>query len=480
MASVIKVLLAEDDPSIANLMRLLCEREGFEVTTATDGHTAVLQASHFPFDLILLDTRLPRMDGLSAARKLRAQRETSRLPILFVSAMAHPDDQVRMRAAGADDILVKPFSNRELIDRIRHLVERPGNAPPFEDLGDTPQSKQGNLPSVPTEPRATINATPLRPLGKRCIQKPRSHHAMSTSSLKPLRNAPNSHLHAALPGPVSQLNSVTGACPEAEDAGQCPPPLKDPLADLLRRAIIQEELVLNFQPLVDARSRRLIAMEAVLRWESPDLGTLPAGSVIPLAEQCGLIQPVTLWVLNQAFSQFQAWQTTSSSFRLSVNLSPICLQEPGFARRVAVMLRSWGMTPQSLEFELSTCEDLDDLETAQQNLERLRGIGVQITLDHFGHGNASLRRLKQLPCDGIKIDRSLGHGYAQSAVDRAIVEGMLAIARSMGWRAIANGIDSEDALASLADLGFDVLQGDAIGSALPPDAFEARWLTPRA
>ena len=293
-------------------------------------------------------------------------------------------------------------------------------------------------------------------------------------------NAPSSHRLSPPPAPVSTRHAVSETTLTEENDGLTPYLFKDPLAELLRRAIIQEELVLNYQPLVDSRTRRLIGMEALVRWESPDLGTLPPGSVIPLAEQCGLIQAVTLWVLNQAFSQFKAWQASDSPVRLSVNLSPVCLQDPGFARRVSVLLRSWGMTPESLEFELSTCDDPEDLDTTMQNLERLQSIGVQITLDHFGHGNASLRRMKQLPCDGLKLDRSLAHGYAHNAVDRAIVAGMLTIARSLGCRAIANGIDSEVALESLAELDFDVLQGDAIGSALPADAFATRWLTPRA
>lgn len=122
MTRAIKVLLAEDDPAIANLMRLLCEREGFEVTTARDGEAAVAHALAFPFDVVLLDSNLPSLDGLSAARSLRANQSTAHLPIIFVSAMAHPADQARMRSAGADDVIVKPFSNRELVARIRQQI----------------------------------------------------------------------------------------------------------------------------------------------------------------------------------------------------------------------------------------------------------------------------------------------------------------------------------------------------------------------
>jgi DNA-binding response OmpR family regulator len=120
----VKVLIAEDDPAIAKLVRLLCEHEGYEVTTASDGQSAVDHAASAPFDVILLDTKLPCLDGLSAARRLRSNTETSHLPIIFVSAMAHPDDRARMRSAGADEIIIKPFSNRELLARIRHHLER--------------------------------------------------------------------------------------------------------------------------------------------------------------------------------------------------------------------------------------------------------------------------------------------------------------------------------------------------------------------
>lgn len=255
---------------------------------------------------------------------------------------------------------------------------------------------------------------------------------------------------------------------------------RDPIAALLRRAIVNEELALRYQPLVDARSRRVIAAEALVCWPSSDLGPLPEGAVLPLAEQCGLIQPLTLWVLNQALSQCHAWKQAGTPLRASVNLSPLCLQDPRFARRVAIMLRAWDLPPASLAFELAPSETPVARACVGENVERLRGMGVALLLDRFGHGPSGLDRLQRLPVDGLKFDPALTQGYPANAVKRAIVEGMLAMARTLGCQAIATGIDSEAAFEHLAQAGFDALQGDGIGLPLPADAFTSRWLNAKA
>jgi EAL domain-containing protein (putative c-di-GMP-specific phosphodiesterase class I) len=250
----------------------------------------------------------------------------------------------------------------------------------------------------------------------------------------------------------------------------------DPLAELLRRAIVGEELVLHYQPIIDARSSRLIGAEALVRWESPDVGTLTADSMIPLAEACGRIQSLTLWVLNQAFSQGRAWLNAGMPLRISVNLSPTCLEDPRFARRVSVLLRAWDLPPDCLELELSEPEAPADMGRVVETLEQLRGMGVRIALARFGRGHSTLSRLQRLPVDSVKIDRDYIQGFASKAVDRAIVEGVIGIAHRLGCQAIATGVESEEAMAPLIEVGFDMFQGDGVGPALPADAFAQRWL----
>lgn len=280
---------------------------------------------------------------------------------------------------------------------------------------------------------------------------------------------------------ITQLRTRSGARPR-EQAGYTDfsAEVADPLVDLLRRAVVRDELVLTYQPFIEARSQRLIGAEALVHWESPDLGNLPPGSVIPLAEHCGLIMPTTLWLLNQALGQCQAWQLAGSPLRISVKLSPLCLQDPVFARRVAAILRCWDVQPSSLMLELIESEGPEDADSTLRAVERLRAIGVRVALDRFGRSHSSLERLRLLPVDSIKLCRSFVQSYTESARSRAIVDGLLTMTRSLGYEAIATGIETQDALASLTQAGFDLLQGDGIGGPLTADAFGARWLAAQA
>ncbi|MNT36093.1 Phytochrome-like protein cph2 [compost metagenome] len=163
-----------------------------------------------------------------------------------------------------------------------------------------------------------------------------------------------------------------------------------------------------------------------------------------------------------------------------MTLSPLCLQDPRFARRVAVMLRGWDLPPACLTFELTPTDLPEARDGITANVERLRAMGVQILLDRFGHGLSGLDRLQWLPVDGLKLDPSLTRGFPENAVKRGIMEGVLAMAKALGCRAIATGIDSEADFTHLAQAGFDALQGDWLGRPLPADAFASRWLSPNA
>ncbi len=251
----------------------------------------------------------------------------------------------------------------------------------------------------------------------------------------------------------------------------------DPLAARLRRAIVREELTLHFQPLVDATTMRLIGTEALLRWHAPEIGPIPPASLIPLAEQSGLIHALTLEVLNQALRQGQQWHRTSRPLRISVNLSPVCLQDPKFPQRVAALLKAWAMPPECLELELTESEILEDLNHAARMLQALRDMGIRIGLDSFGHGHSTLRRLRALPIDSLKIDGSYVRGFVTNPVDRAIAEALRTMAHALGCQAIATGVESAETLEKLVEAGFDTLQGHWIGHPVPADVFTQRWLS---
>ena len=254
---------------------------------------------------------------------------------------------------------------------------------------------------------------------------------------------------------------------------------RDPLEALLRRAIVRDELMLHFQPLVDARSRRIVQAEASLRWDSPDLGALSTHSLIPLAEQYELILPLTLWVLNEALSQCHGWQADEMQLGVSVNLSPACLEDPRFAQRIGVMLRSWELAPSRLTLELWPGDFPPDMTGALRTLQQLRDMGVAIALDHFGRGASSLERLRQLRVDRVKLDRSYIVEFTSHPQDRVIVEGLVAMAHQLGSLAVATDIPDAETADALAAAGFDLLQGEALGEPLPAESFSQRWLSPQ-
>lgn len=256
-------------------------------------------------------------------------------------------------------------------------------------------------------------------------------------------------------------------------------PEADPLEAMLRRAILCEELAVFYQPVVDATSKCLVGAEALVRWESPDLGCLGAESVIPLAEQFDLIHPLTLWVINEALSRCHDWHLAGTRLGVSVNLAPVCLADSQFARRIAIMLRGWNLSPDRLTLELTESETPADQEGAHRTLDQLRAMGVRIALDHFGRGHSGLGRMQRLQADHVKIDRSYISGFLSKPVDRAIVEGLVAMAHRMGYLVYATGVEDPAALDALAEAGCDFLQGAALGEALPHEQFAQRWIAPQ-
>lgn len=250
----------------------------------------------------------------------------------------------------------------------------------------------------------------------------------------------------------------------------------DPLAARLHRALVREELSLHFQPLVEATSHQVIGAEALLRWHAPEIGDVPPQAVIPLAEESGLIHALTLAVLNQALAQCRDWHRKGATLHIAVNVSPLCLKDETFPRRVAALLKAWSVPAPWLTLELTARAELDDLPRAAAVLQSLRAMGLRIVLDGFGNGNASFQRLKQLPCDGIKLDRTYVQGVTTNPVDHAIVMAVQAIARNLGCQAIATGIESEAAMHTLRDAGYDMLQGFWLGEPVPAEMFSQRWL----
>jgi EAL domain-containing protein (putative c-di-GMP-specific phosphodiesterase class I) len=249
----------------------------------------------------------------------------------------------------------------------------------------------------------------------------------------------------------------------------------------LRRALERDELRLEYQPLVDLATDEVIGLEALVRWQHPVRGLVPPAAFIPLAEETGLILPLGRWVLETACRQAREWQVAFPRERplaVSVNLSARQFAQPDLADGVARILAETGLEAQCLELEITESVVMEQSDTALAALAGLRNLGVRLVLDDFGTGYSSLAYLKTLPLDTIKIDRLFvaGLGVAESA-DRPIVEAVVSLAHGLGVEVVAEGIETEQQLATVRALGCDRGQGYLFSPPLRGEAVE-RFLHP--
>ena len=244
----------------------------------------------------------------------------------------------------------------------------------------------------------------------------------------------------------------------------------------IQAALDQQEFVLYYQPKVDMRSGRVLGFEALLRWEHPQQGLVAPLQFLPLIENTGLSSRVGDWVIAQALEHLSQWRRKGFDFSVSVNISARHLQEPDFALRLSELLaRHSEMLATSLELEMLETAAHADIEATSALVARCQGIGVKFALDDFGTGYSTLTYLKRLPVDVLKIDRSFVHHMLDDAQDRAIVEGVIGLARTFGCTVVAEGVESPAQARTLLDLGCDIGQGTGIAAPMPA-ALVAQWV----
>ena len=248
----------------------------------------------------------------------------------------------------------------------------------------------------------------------------------------------------------------------------------------LRQAIGDGGLILHFQPQVLLGSGRGCGMEALVRWPHPTRGLIPPDEFVPLAEQTGLIVPLTRWVLETALHRCAAWQRAGHQFGVAVNLAMSSLHDAQLPNTVAALVERAGIAPGNLTLEITEGGLMADPARAMAVLTRLDSLGVQIAIDDFGTGYSSLSYLKRMPVDELKIDRSfvLGMGAGQVDKDLAIVRSVIALGRALELRVVAEGVETAEALELVRDAGCDVVQGYHLSRPLPPLQLE-HWLRTR-
>ena len=230
----------------------------------------------------------------------------------------------------------------------------------------------------------------------------------------------------------------------------------------LRRAIEREEFMLYYQPKVDMDSEKIVGVEALLRWQSPERGLVTPGDFIPLLEETGLILPVGEWVLRAACKQARTWIAAGlPDVHIAVNLSTLQFRQPDFAGMVLGILTENGLDPAlgAIELELTESLLMSNAEGAIDTLNKLHEAGIRFSIDDFGTGYSSLSYLKRFPISSLKIDQSFVHDLSSDRDDEAIVSAIIALGHSLGLSIIAEGVETTAQLAKLRKMGCNEIQG---------------------
>ena len=238
----------------------------------------------------------------------------------------------------------------------------------------------------------------------------------------------------------------------------------------LHKALERDELVLYYQPKVDAASRMVKGMEALIRWKHPDKGLIPPVQFIPLAETSGLIIPIGEFVIRTVCGQIKTWQEAGyKQMHIALNVSGRQFDQQNLMEIVKEALQDTLISPQCLELEITESTIMRNPEKAIQILTELNALGIGILIDDFGTGYSSLSYLKRLPLDFLKIDQSFVKGLASDPRDQAIIRAIIAMAHSLNLKTIAEGVETEEQLSFLQEHGCDEIQGYLFSRPLPAE-----------
>jgi len=292
-------------------------------------------------------------------------------------------------------------------------------------------------------------------------------HALSAESL--LRRASAARRHAR---PMQGGHAIYAGKQEEQNSRRLE------LMSDLRRAIEHGELSLHCQPKIDMATRQVCGAEALVRWTRPVHGLVPTAEFIGMAEQAGLITPLTNWVLDQAFQQLHEWRAAGFEIPLSINLSAHDLRDPDLNGRVRELFAKWGVDPRMVQFELTESAVMEDAAGALATLNALKKDGASLFIDDFGTGYSSLSYLQKLPVDGIKIDQSFIIPMIEDSDSAMIVRSTIELAHNLEMAVVAEGVESQLVWDRLADAGCDVAQGCLVSRPMPMrqlPRWHARW-----
>ncbi len=244
----------------------------------------------------------------------------------------------------------------------------------------------------------------------------------------------------------------------------------------LRHALARNELSLYYQPQIDRANGCIMGAEALIRWDNPSIGTVAPELFIPVAEETGLIIPIGEWALREACRQNAAWHNAGRlKIAVAVNLSTVQFRQKNLGNTIRTILEESGLDPAGLELEITESAVINDAESAIALLHEIKALGVKLVMDDFGTGYSSLTHLKRLPIDKLKIDQSFVRDMAVDADDAVIVDTIINMARNLGLKNIAEGVETAEQIDLLARYGCDGMQGYYFGAPMSAEEFVARF-----
>ncbi|MCD6532614.1 MAG: bifunctional diguanylate cyclase/phosphodiesterase [Deltaproteobacteria bacterium] len=248
----------------------------------------------------------------------------------------------------------------------------------------------------------------------------------------------------------------------------------------LRQAIDQQELMVFFQPKVDIKTGKVVEVEALVRWQHPEYGLLLPDEFIPVSEQTGLIIPLTALVMELSLKQVAVWSQEGYDVGVTINISARVLLDPRFPDALIGLLAAYRVEPEKVMLEITETTIMVDRERAMDTLHRLKNMSVRISIDDFGTGYSSLAYLKNLPVYELKIDKSFVLEMCNNRDDAVIVKIVIELAHQLGLQVTAEGVETDEILSMLDDLGCDIAQGYLVSMPLPADELlshlsNSRW-----
>ena len=244
------------------------------------------------------------------------------------------------------------------------------------------------------------------------------------------------------------------------------------IEESLRRALERQEFALHYQPKVNLRTGEITGAEALIRWTHPTREPVSPGQFIPVAEDCGLILPISNWVLREACRQAKEWLVAGLPLgTIAVNVSAIEFRHDNFLQGIFASLQKTGLDPRLLELELTESVLMKHVESTAAILKTLRAAGVQLAVDDFGTGYSSLSYLRKFPIDALKIDQSFIRQITGTPDETTIVTGVISMGRSLRLRVVAEGVETKEELAFLQAHKCDEAQGYHFGRPVPPSQF---------